>query len=60
VTEAGGKVLIRDQQRLGYEEILKTDAWSDDDGHAAYLLRCSHLPIPPKRVSATATQEISS
>jgi hypothetical protein len=49
------KVWVRDPQRLGYEEILKTDAWSDDDGYAEYLLRCDLLPIPPKRASATST-----
>jgi hypothetical protein len=50
----GRKVRIRDQQRLGYEEILKTDAWNDDGGHAEYMLRCDLLPIPPKHKSATA------
>jgi len=54
-TVAGGrKIRVRDQQRLGYEEILKTDAWNDDGGSAEYLLRCELLPIPPKRESATA------
>jgi len=51
----GRKIRTRDPQRLGYEEILKTDAWKDDGGHAQYVLRCSLLPIPPKRESATAT-----
>jgi hypothetical protein len=50
----GQKIRIRDPQRLGYEEILKTDAWNDDGGHAEYTLRCNLLPIPPKRESATA------
>jgi hypothetical protein len=50
----GRKLRIRDTQRLGYEEILKTDAWHDDGGYAEYLLRCDLLPIPPKRESATA------
>jgi hypothetical protein len=49
-----GKARYRDPQRLGYQEILKTDAWKDDGGHAEYLLRCDLLPIPPKRTSATA------
>jgi hypothetical protein len=53
VTE-GQRIQIRDPQRPSYEEILKTDAWKDDGGHAAYLLRCDLLPIPPKRESATA------
>jgi hypothetical protein len=50
----GSKLWIRDPQRLGYEEIHKTDAWKDDGGHAEYLLRCDLLPIPPKGSSATA------
>jgi hypothetical protein len=50
----GRKVRYRDRQRLGYQEILKTDAWKDDGGHAEYVLRCDLLPIPPKRTSATA------
>jgi hypothetical protein len=50
----GQRMRIRDPQRLGFEEILKTDAWHDDGGHAAYILRCDLLPIPPKRESATA------
>jgi hypothetical protein len=51
----GRKLRVRDTQRLGYEEILKTDAWNDDGGHAAYILRCDLLPIPRKRESVTAT-----
>jgi hypothetical protein len=51
----GRDVWVRDPQRLGYEEILKTDAWNDDGGHAEYLLRCDLMPIPPKRESATST-----
>jgi hypothetical protein len=44
----------REPQRLGYKEILRTDAWNDDGGHADYVLRCDLLPIPPKRESGTA------
>jgi hypothetical protein len=47
-------ILRENPQRLGFEEILKTDAWYDDGGHAEYVLRCDLLPIPPKRDSATA------
>lgn len=46
---------VRDPQRLGYEELLKTDAWNDDGGRAEYILRCELLPIPPKHVIAIAT-----
>jgi hypothetical protein len=50
----GQKIRIRDPQRPGYEEILKTDAWNDDGSFAEYILRCELLPIPPKRESVTA------
>jgi hypothetical protein len=53
-TAPGSRHLIRDPQRLGYKEILKTDAWSDDGGHGEYLLVCELLPIPAKGTSATA------
>ena len=45
---------MRDPRRLGYDEILKTDAWHDDGGHADYILRCELLPVPAKRESITA------
>ena len=51
----GRTIRVRDQRLLGYEEISRTDAWKDDDGHAEYLLRCQLLPLPPKSSSATAT-----
>ncbi len=58
LVEAGAiterKIRIRDPQRLGYKEILRTDAWKDDGGCAEYVLRCDLLPIPPKRESCTA------
>jgi hypothetical protein len=44
----------RDPERLGYGEILQTNAWDDDGGHAEYLLSCELLPVPPKNTSATA------
>ena len=51
----GRTIHVRDERLLGYEEIPRTDAWNDDDGHAEYLLRCQLLPLPPKFSSATAT-----
>jgi hypothetical protein len=39
----GGKLLTRDVSRLGYEEIPRTDAWKDDNGHGEYILRCQLL-----------------
>jgi hypothetical protein len=50
----GRKIRTRDPQHLGYDEVVKTDAWNDDGGNAEYVLRCDRLPIPPKRESATA------
>ncbi len=40
----GGKFLTRDVSKLGYEEISRTDAWKDDNGHGEYILRCELLP----------------
>jgi hypothetical protein len=48
-----GKVLIRDEKKLGYKPITKTDAWNDDGGHAEYVLTCAPLPNPPKFKSTT-------
>jgi hypothetical protein len=36
----GISALIRDLDRLGWAWLDRTDAWSDDEGHAEYLLRC--------------------
>ena len=52
--DSGGKMLVRDQTKLGYEEIQQTKAWTDDGGRAEYVLRCELLEIPPKRETATA------
>jgi len=51
----GRRIRRRDPQRLGFEPIANTDAWTDDDGHGTYILRCEKLAISPKRESATAT-----
>jgi hypothetical protein len=51
----GAKMMARDVSKLGYAQILKTDAWQDDNGFGEYILRCDLLPIPAKRVSITAT-----
>lgn len=51
----GSKVRSRDVSKQGYEQILRTDAWQDDNGYGEYILRCDLLPIAVKRVSATAT-----
>jgi len=52
---SGQKVLIRDEKKLGYKIIGKTDAWKDDDGRAEYVFTCTRLDVPPKFESATAT-----
>jgi hypothetical protein len=52
---SGQKVLIRDENKLGYRAIAKTDAWKDDGGNAEYVLTCTRLDVQPKFESATAT-----
>lgn len=48
------RVLVRDETRLGYKDIERTDAWDDDDGYAEYVLHCSLMDGEPKRTSRTA------
>jgi hypothetical protein len=45
--ESGRQVLSRDQTKLGYKAIAKTDAWKDDKGNAEYILKCTKLDVPP-------------
>lgn len=45
----GPRWLKRDPDRLGWGWLARTDAWSDDDGHAEYLLRCRLEPDVPVR-----------
>jgi hypothetical protein len=40
---------VRDASRLGWKTIERTNAWTDDDGSADYLLRCELLPEPLRR-----------
>jgi hypothetical protein len=51
---SGRKMRGRDLTQLGYENIGKTNAWSDDEGFGEYILCCELLPFEPKRTSATA------
>jgi hypothetical protein len=51
----GRKILVRDETKSAWEQVSKTDAWTDDGGHAEYLLHCELLPVPRKHTSATAT-----
>jgi len=43
------KLMVRDPERLGYMPLEKTDAWSDDEGHGEYVLRCRLEPDAPTR-----------
>lgn len=54
---SGQKLLVRDEKKLGYSSIAKTDAWKDDggSGSAEYVLTCTQLDVQPKFESATAT-----
>jgi hypothetical protein len=54
VSNDGRKMLVRDQSKLGYEEVPETNGWEDDGGYGDYVLRCILLPIAPKRTSSTA------
>jgi len=52
---SGQKVLIRDEKKVGYKSIDKTDAWNEVSGHGEYILNCVKLDVPPKYESSTAT-----
>lgn len=45
----GKEIFVRDQEKLAYKEIVATDARSDDDGSANYLLACEEIGIPARR-----------
>ncbi len=45
---SGQKVMIRDEKKLGYKVVSKTDAWKDDNGNAEYILSCIRLDTPSK------------
>jgi hypothetical protein len=49
------KELVRDEKKIGYKSIDKTEAWKDDNGNGEYILNCTRLDVPPKYESATAT-----
>jgi hypothetical protein len=52
---SGQKVFVRDETKLGYKKLEKTDAWKDDDGHGEYILNCIRFDVAPKFESVTAT-----
>lgn len=33
-------MIVRDKEKESFREVQKTDAWSDDNGHASYVLKC--------------------
>ena len=35
--EAGGTMMMRDEQNEAYREVAETDAWNDDHGNAHYF-----------------------
>jgi hypothetical protein len=39
--EVGPRSLARDESRVGYRDVARTNAWEDDDGRAHYLLECA-------------------
>jgi hypothetical protein len=38
--DSGRPTMTRDEQKESYREVARTDAWSDDNGHAHYVLEC--------------------
>jgi hypothetical protein len=52
---SGQRLLVRDEKKLGYKSMKKTDAWKDDGGRGEYVLRCNLLSVPAKFNSATTT-----
>ena len=38
----------RDNTKLGWSDIQRTDAWRDDDGHAEYILHCVRRETAPR------------
>jgi hypothetical protein len=43
IASSCGKVLSRDQEHPRWSNVQQTDAWNDDDGRSAYLLRLRAL-----------------
>jgi len=46
-TDENGRTLTkRDEQKESYIEVAETNAWSDDNGHAHYILKCVRISGP--------------
>jgi hypothetical protein len=41
--ESGRTMMVRDERNESYRDVMETNAWSDDNGHASYVLKC--VPI---------------
>lgn len=49
VQKGVGKVLVRDSAKLGWKDLQSTEAWTDDDGNAEYLLDIRLLDAKPRK-----------
>jgi hypothetical protein len=49
LVEIAPRTFARDSAQMGRTAIDRTNAWSDDDGNADYLLKCRRLDHPPRR-----------
>jgi hypothetical protein len=47
VPDPRDNVLVRDPARRGLTPVERTNAWTDDSGHAEYVLRCRLEPEAP-------------
>lgn len=46
----GKEIFVRDREKLSYKELVSTDARSDDDGNATYILSCDQVGENAKRM----------
>jgi len=47
MTPWGTPAQARDMSRASYQDIDRTQAWEDDDGHAEYILHCTLVDPEP-------------
>ena len=40
---SGREVRQRDESRISYRQVERTDAWHDDEGNGHYLLGCTRI-----------------
>jgi hypothetical protein len=53
--EVAPKSFRRDASKSSYVEVVETDAWEDDGGHAENVLHCRKLDVPAEKHSSIAT-----